>query len=37
MPTPSHYTIALVLKSADVTTKNLEWVPDARNDDAHIG
>jgi transposase len=35
-PTPSHYTIALALKSADITTKNIEWVPEARNDDAHI-
>ena len=35
-PTPSHYTISLALKTANITTKSLEWVPETRNDDAHI-
>lgn len=35
-PTPSHYTIHKAFKLFDVTTKNLEWVPQVQNDEHHI-
>ena len=35
-PNPSDYTIRCAYDQADITDKNLEWVPETRNDDHHI-
>ena len=35
-PTPSDYTLRRAYDEADITDKNLEWVPEARNDASHI-
>ena len=35
-PTPSHYTINKALKMFGLSTKNLEWVAVAQNDEQHI-
>ena len=35
-PTPSNFTLAKALDMFNKSTKNLEWVPETRNDDEHI-
>jgi transposase len=35
-PTPSNYTLNSVFNEFDITSKNLEWVPEVRNDAHHI-